>query len=131
MTAAMAHGAWHVAKETKNIKYVVCWSQHGNAARYLSQNAFDIPLIAFSEKFRCVNQMALFNAVTPLKAPIPGNGSLRHFDDFIDKTLISNGLAKEGDVILVLGGRPLGKSKSTNTMQLHIVGSTESQFIKK
>ncbi len=125
LTAVMAYGAWHVVKDTK-VKYVVCWSQNGNAARYLSQNDFSIPIIAFSEKSRCVNQMALFNNITPVLHKTP-----KLFDDFIqivDTSLLSSGMANKGDLILIMGGRPLGESKSTNSMQIHEVGHSNSKL---
>ncbi|ETV92291.1 pyruvate kinase, variant [Aphanomyces invadans] len=64
LTAALAYGAWHVVNKTE-VKVVVCWSQHGNAARYLSQNDFRVPIVAFSDNQRSVNQMALYNGKLP------------------------------------------------------------------
>ncbi|OQR91967.1 pyruvate kinase [Thraustotheca clavata] len=120
LTASLAFGAWHVVQETK-AKLVVCWSQHGNAARYLSQNDFKIPILAFSEIERTVHQMALFNGVTPVHMAVPSGTA--SFIDATEALLLQNNLVKKGDLVLFLGGRPLGKSKSTNAMILHEIGS--------
>ncbi|CAK4648188.1 unnamed protein product [Aphanomyces euteiches] len=120
LTAALAHGAWHVVSKTE-VKAVVCWSQHGNAARYLSQNNFKVPIVAFSADARSVNQMALYNGITPVLMSLPESSA-----DFIDKVqgiLIENGWVKPNDLVLFMGGRPLGHSKSTNSMTVHEIGT--------
>ncbi|MFA6046085.1 MAG: pyruvate kinase, partial [Phycisphaerales bacterium] len=45
--AALAHGAWDIARDL-SAKVVVCWSENGGTARYLSQNRFQIPIVAYS-----------------------------------------------------------------------------------
>ncbi|OQR86632.1 pyruvate kinase [Achlya hypogyna] len=120
LTASLAYGAWHVVQETR-AKLVVCWSQHGNAARYLSQHDFKIPIVAFSEIQRTVHQMALFSGVTPVHMAVPS--STESFIDATEALLLQNKLVTKGDQVLFLGGRPLGKSKSTNAMILHEIGS--------
>ncbi|RHY51805.1 hypothetical protein DYB30_003181 [Aphanomyces astaci] len=114
LTAALAYGAWHV-------KVVVCWSQHGNAARYLSQSDFRVPIVAFSDDPRSVNQMALYNGITPVAMDVPA--TLSDFIDQASKILLENGWVQPSDLVLFLGGRPLGASKSTNSMTVHEVGS--------
>ncbi|KDO25526.1 pyruvate kinase [Saprolegnia parasitica CBS 223.65] len=109
LTASLAYGAWHVVQETK-AKMVVCWSQHGNAARFLSQYDFTIPILAFSEIERSVHQMALFNGVTPVHMAVPSGTA--SFIDATEALLLQNKLVTKGDMVLFLGGRPSASPKA-------------------
>jgi pyruvate kinase len=68
-TAALAHGAWHVAHDI-GAKLIACWSQEGGTARYLSQTGLTIPIIAYSSDERQVRRMALLRGVTPRHIPL-------------------------------------------------------------
>jgi len=39
----------------------------------------------------------------------------------MDRTLVTKGLAKPGEMVVFLSGQPIGKPGSTNTMILHKV----------
>ncbi|MCW5765096.1 MAG: pyruvate kinase, partial [Phycisphaeraceae bacterium] len=75
-TAAIADGAWHIARDIEAAA-VVCWSQRGGgAARQLSQTGFEIPIVAFSSDPRQTRRMALLRGVTPLLASPPADGRM-------------------------------------------------------
>src|SRR6185369_16814678 len=61
-TAALAHGAWHVAKDI-GARLIVCWSQAGGTARYLSQNDFRVPIVAYTSSPQAARRMALLRNV--------------------------------------------------------------------
>jgi len=126
-TAALAHGAWHVARDIGAVA-VICWSQHGGTARYLSQNDFRLPIVAYSSDVRSRRRMALLKGVTPIQAEPPPSGRLADWNAQIDRDLLERGLAREGDVVLLLAGKPLGRVKSTNTIAVSIVGDPDSGF---
>lgn len=120
-TAALAHGAWDIAADLGAVA-VVCWSENAGTARYLSQNRFHIPIIAFSSDARACRRMSLFRGVTAVCTKPPGNGSLREWNDAVDQYLLARSIARKGDAIVLLAGRPLGKAKKTNTLAIHRVG---------
>ncbi|MBI1190396.1 MAG: pyruvate kinase [Tepidisphaera sp.] len=119
--AALAHGAWGIAKDL-GAKVVVCWSENGGTARYLSQNRFQIPIVAYSSDPHSCRRMALLRGVTPVCAPGSPDGSMTAWIPTVDRYLTSRGLAQAGDPIVLLGGRPLGQAKRTNTVMIHRVG---------
>lgn len=119
--AALAHGAWDIARDL-SAKVVVCWSENGGTARYLSQNRFQIPIVAYSSDVRSCRRMAMLRGVTPVCAQPPGSGSLSEWNLAVDQYLLSRGLAQMGDPIVLLAGRPLGQAKKTNTIAIHRVG---------
>jgi pyruvate kinase len=40
----------------------------------------------------------------------------------VDDYLLARGLARHGDAIILVAGRPLGQAKRTNTVAIHRVG---------
>lgn len=123
--AALAHGAWHIAQDVK-ARAIVVWSQWGGSARYLSQNGFQIPIVAFSSDERATRRMALLGGVTAVLTPPPATGTLKEWNEQADSYLLANGLAKPGDSIVLLAGKPLGVSKRVNSIAVHRVGETAS-----
>ncbi|MBX3378919.1 MAG: pyruvate kinase [Phycisphaeraceae bacterium] len=125
-TAALAHGAWQIARDI-GAKAVICWSQAGGTARYLSQNDFDIPIIAYSSSLRACRRMAILRAVTAVCLRTPdGPSPLATWNEETDRFLLSRGIAEIGESIVILCGRPLGVAKSVNLVAIHRVGDDES-----
>lgn len=126
-TAALAHGAWQIAQDV-GAKAIVCWSQNGGTARYLSQNDFRVPIVAYSSSVRSTRRMALLKGVTPLHRSPPKSGLLAEWNAQVDADLIARGIANKGDTILLLAGKPLGEAKVTNTVAIHYVGDESRGF---
>lgn len=122
MTAALAHGAWHIARDV-NAKLVACWSELGGTARYLSQNNFRMPILAFSSSLRACRHMAMLAAVTPVCMDPPAGGTISELNAAIDRYVLAKGLAQPGDTLVLLAGRPLGRAKATNTIAVHRIVS--------
>jgi len=126
-TAALAHGAWSIARDV-GAAAVVCWSENGGTARYLSQNRFHVPVLAYSSSIRATRRMALLRGVTPVCSPPPGSGTLSEWNAAVDQYLIGRGICKPGDSIVLLAGRPLGQAKATNTITIHRVGEATGGY---
>lgn len=129
-TAALAHGAWHVARDL-GAKLVVCWSQRGGTARYLSQTGIPIPVIAYSSDEREVRRMALLRGVTPrlMELPAKRRPTLAWFNLEADMDLLELGWVEKGDAILLVAGAPIGVHGSTNSLAAHRVGDPNSGFM--
>jgi pyruvate kinase len=132
-TAALAHGAWYVAKDF-NASMLVCWSQRGGAARYLSQTGLPRPIIACSSSVRETRRMALLRGVTALRMEVPtGDGAssaLAVWNRAIDEELIRRGWAGLGEPVVLLAGQPLGVQGAANTLATHRVGDASSGFYR-
>lgn len=116
--AAIAHGTWHIAQDF-GAELIVCWSQKGNTARFLSQNRFTIPIVAYSSDARYTRRMALLGGVSPFHRPPPE--SVPAFIRMVEDDLIASGWARPGSRIVILGGEPFGHSKVTSSIIAHIV----------
>ncbi len=119
--AALAHGAWHVANDV-GAELVVCWSQSGGGARYLSQNDFRIPIVAYTSSRKAARRMALLRGVTAIRADPPASGRLSDWNEMVDRDLVTRGWAQHGTPIVLLGGKPLGKAKVASSVAVHYVG---------
>ncbi len=120
-TAALAHGAWYVAQDI-GAELVVCWSEHGGAARYLSQNDFHIPIIAYTSSIKAARRMALLRGVTPIRSEPPESGRLGDWNEMVDRDLATRGWAEHGTPVVLLAGKPLGKPKVATMVAVHYVG---------
>jgi pyruvate kinase len=126
-TAALAHGAWYVARDV-DAKLIVCWSQTGGLARYLSQMGLAAPVIAFSSSLSETRRMALLRGVTALCQAPPADGKLSTWNERVDEEIVRRGWAKPGDAVVLIAGRPMGQSKPANTLAVHYVGQRETGF---
>jgi pyruvate kinase len=118
-TAALAHGAWHIAKDI-GARLVVCWSESGGTARYLSQNDFRVPIIAYTTSVTAARRMSLLKGVTPIRADAPAG--LGAFTDLVERDVLSRGWVRRGEPVLLLAGKPLGRSKATNSIATFYLG---------
>jgi pyruvate kinase len=126
-TAALAHGAWHVARDL-GAALIVCWSENGGTARYLSQNNFHVPILAYSSSERATRRMALLRGVTAVHCKPPESGLLADWNRQVDQLILHRGLARRGDTVVMLAGRPLGRAKAVNTIAIHRVGEVTSGY---
>lgn len=126
-TAALAHGAWHVAKDL-GAKLVVCWSQGGGTARALSQAGLRVPIVAYTNDPRQVRRMALDRGVSPRLMSVPPSGLLSDWNAAAERDVLELGWVEPGDRIVLVAGRPLGVRGATTTLAVHTVGDKLTGF---
>jgi len=126
-TAALAHGAWDIAHDL-SARAVVCWSQNGGTARYLSQNNFVVPIFAYTSNPVSARRFALLRGITPICADPPASGKLSEWNATVDEHLLARKAVDPGDFIVLLAGRPLGRAKATNTIAIHRIGEPTGGF---
>jgi pyruvate kinase len=127
-TMALAHGAWHAAHDY-GAKAVAVWSEHGGAARYLSQTGLRLPILAYSSSAMQIRRMALLRGVTAVRMDRPAGDSLAAWNRRVDEDLLTKEWAAEGDAVVLLAGRPLAMRGSVNMLALHRVGDRASGFM--
>lgn len=126
-TAALAHGAWHLAEDL-DATAIVCWSQLGGTARYLSQNDFDIPIIAWSSDPAATRRMALLRGVWPVFQQPPESGRLADWTDVVEAYLLEHHWVEAGDQVLLVAGRPLGTARVVNSLSVLEVGDPSGGY---
>ena len=72
--------------------------------------------------------MALLRGVVPVRNAPPPSGMLSDWNAMVDRELVKRGLAKPGDPIVLIAGRPLGRAKASNTLAIGKVGDAGAGF---
>jgi pyruvate kinase len=122
--AAMARGVALMAKDM-NAKFIVTWTHSGGSTVFLSQQKLQIPIIACGENVSRLQQMSILYSIMPVFMKQPASGS--KFIAAVNKLLIKNRWAKEGDPIIVVASSPITKRGITNRVVLHYVGENVSE----
>ncbi|MEZ6243402.1 MAG: pyruvate kinase [Phycisphaerales bacterium] len=126
-SAAMAHGALHIAREA-HARLVAVWSQAGGMAGYLSRLDLTIPILAYTSSPVAARRMTLLGGVVPVRADPPEDGSLRAWTDMVESHVVDHNLAVNGDSVVLVGGKPLGSITAQDAVSILRVGNAGSGF---
>ncbi len=117
---AITHAAAEVG-ETLGVKYLVTFTQSGDSARRMSRLRSAIPLVAFTPVHHVRNVLALSWGLQTYEVP-----TVAHTDAMVtqvDQTLRANGLAEDGDLVVIVFGAPVGVAGTTNSLLVHRIGA--------
>ncbi|MEJ5944746.1 pyruvate kinase [Pseudokineococcus basanitobsidens] len=101
-------------------KHLVVFTATGDSARRMSRLRSNIPLIVFTPEPAVRAQLALTWGVRVFLMPY-----VTHTDAMVlamDERLLENGVAAEGDLVVVVAGAPPGIPGSTNALRAHRMG---------
>ncbi len=119
ITAAVSHACCTIAEDL-DAAAIVTPTDMGNTARRVSRYRPKCPLIATTSREIVYNQLAAVWGVKPLLVPIATSG-----DEMIEtsvKAAEASHLVKDGDVLVISAGVPVGMSGTTNLIRVHVVG---------
>jgi pyruvate kinase len=117
---AITHAAAEVG-ETLGVKYLVTFTQSGDSARRMSRLRSPIPLLAFTPMPQIRSTLAMSWGVQTYEVPM-----VAHTDAMVlqvELTLRANGLAEDGDLVVIVFGAPVGVPGTTNSLVVHRIGS--------
>jgi len=117
--AAMARGVSLMARDI-NAKFIVTWTHSGGSSVFLSQQRMQVPIIAFGENVKRLQQMSLLYSIKPLFMKQPKSGS--KFIEAVNKFLIEQKWAKEGDAVIIVASSPITSRGITNRLIIHHIG---------
>jgi pyruvate kinase len=106
--------------ELLGVKYLITFSQSGDTAKRMSRIRPRIPMLAFTPEAHTRSRLALAWGIETFLVPMA-----RHTDQMarqVDLTLLENGRAKEGDLVVIVAGSPPGIPGSTNALRVHKMG---------
>lgn len=119
--ATMARGVHLMARDIA-AKYIITWTHSGGSTVFLSQQRIRVPIIACGENEKRLRQMSILYSIMPVYMKQPRSGS--KFIASVNKMLIENKWAKEGDTILVVASSPITRRGITNRLVIHHVGES-------
>jgi pyruvate kinase len=114
----MAHAACE-ASEDVGARAIVAFTHSGNTARNISKYHPKIPVVALTPREAACRRLALSWGVTSLLTP-----DLRDTDilfQVAEDTLKKAGMAKPGDVLVIVAGVPLGVKGNTNMIKMQLI----------
>ena len=119
VTNAIGHATCTTAHDL-HASAIIALTISGGTARQLSRFRPACPIIAptISEKAR--RQLILSWGVTPVVSEERSNTD-ELFDQAVDMAL-TTGIVKNGDLVVITGGAPIGVAGTTNIMKVHLVG---------
>lgn len=119
VTNAIGHATCTTAHDL-HASAIIALTISGGTARQLSRFRPACPIIAptISEKAR--RQLILSWGVTPVVSEERSNTD-ELFDHAVDMAL-TTGIVKNGDLVVITGGAPIGVAGTTNIMKVHLVG---------
>lgn len=117
---AVAHAAV-VASKQMDIKTIAVVSQSGGAVRLMSEYRPDAVIAAFTTDEVVYRRLALHWGVVPIL--IDPVVTLHELYERIDRELISRGLAKRGEHIVITAAVPIGAGTMTNQLKIHQIPS--------
>jgi pyruvate kinase len=117
--ATMARGVHQMARDIK-AKFIISWTNSGGSSVFLSQQRMDVPLIAFGENRKRLQQLALLYSILPLHLEQPGSGS--QFIRQVNDLLLQKGWANEGDPVIIVASDPITRRGITNRVVIHYIG---------
>ncbi|EES71324.1 pyruvate kinase [Paenibacillus sp. MB22_1] len=115
VTEAISQAVANSALEL-NAKAIITSTETGYTARMVSKYRPKAPIIAVTTEDQTLRRLALNWGVTPVKGDIASTT-----DEMFDKAMkggLDSGLVKEGDLVVITAGVPLGRSGSTNLVKI-------------
>jgi pyruvate kinase len=100
--------------------YLVAFTQSGDSARRLLRIRSDVPVLAFTPEPVVRSQLALSWGVETFLGD-----SVEHTDEMVmqvDRGLLDNQRAAQGDLVVIVAGSPPGIPGSTNALRIHRMG---------
>ena len=120
MTESIGQAVGHTAKNL-GIQTIVAATDSGHTARMISKYRPKSHIVAVTFSERSARSLALNWGVFPSVAEKPSSTD----DMFALATQVSKetGFAKDGDLILITAGAPIGEKGTTNLMKIQLIGS--------
>jgi pyruvate kinase len=113
----------HASREL-HMKLIAVFTHSGFTARLVSRYRPLVPIVAFSPVAETRRRMALIWGVMPRNI-----SDVRKIDGLAaiaEKRLLEEKLVRQGDVIGIVAGTPMGVRGSTNFMKFHVIGAAQS-----
>jgi len=103
------------------VKAIASLTESGSTALWMSRLNCGVPIYALTAQTSTRYKCALFRDVFPLMVKYVGHDREELLRE-AEKVLVENQVVKEGDLIVLTIGEPIGKAGGTNTMKIVKVG---------
>lgn len=118
VTDAISHATCTTAVDL-NASAIITSTSSGYTAKMVSKFRPQAPIIAATSNEEVMRRLALTWGVCPIKSALAGNT-----DEVIEKSIeasIESGYVKNGELVVVTAGVPVGVSGTTNLIKVHVI----------
>ncbi|MDX1375211.1 MAG: pyruvate kinase [Burkholderiales bacterium] len=103
------------------VKAIASLTESGSTALWMSRMNCGVPIYALTSQTSTRYRTALFRDVYPIMVKYVGHDREELLHE-AEKVLVESGVVKEGDLIVLTIGEPIGMAGGTNTMKIVRVG---------
>ena len=121
---SIAMGALFTAYHLK-VKAIASLTESGSTALWMSRLNCGVPIYALTAQTETRYRCTLFRDVYPLMVKYVGHDREELLAE-AESVLVKHGIVKDGDLIVLTIGEPIGKAGGTNTMKIVKVGEHRS-----
>jgi pyruvate kinase len=104
-----------------NVKCIASLTQSGSTALWMSRLNSGVPIYALTPETATLTKCSLMRDVRPFTLAYEGHDREKLMLE-AEKVLLTQGVAKVGDIVVITMGEPIGQSGGTNTMKLVTLG---------
>ena len=118
VTDAISHATCTTAVDL-NASAIITSTSSGYTAKMVSKFRPQAPIIAATSNEAVMRRLALTWGVCPIKSALAGNT-----DEVIEKSIeasIEAGYVKNGELVVITAGVPVGVSGTTNLIKVHVI----------
>ncbi len=118
---SIALSAMYTANHLKGVKAIICMTETGNTPLLMSRISSSLPIFAFSPRRSTQNKVTMYRGVNP----VPFNTQdMVHakINQGAVQTLVTRGIVKDDDLIIITKGDYVDVHGGTNTMKIVRVG---------
>jgi len=119
VTDAISYSTCNIALEL-GADAIITSTQSGHTARMVAKYRPRAPIVAVSSRRQVASQLALTRGVQAINCP-PVNSTDEMFSNAI-RVSLEKGLVKNGDLVVITAGVPVGVSGTTNLLRVETVG---------
>ena len=116
---AIAMGAMYIANH-QNISAIITFTETGSTPLMMSRIRTNIPIYAFSQNEKTVNQMKLYRDVYPIYLDYDSDNITEHYKKAFN-ILIKKSLIDINDSVIITHGSIVGTTGATNTLKIEKV----------
>jgi pyruvate kinase len=109
------------------VKAIAALTQSGSSVMWLSRSNTAVPIYALSSEKDTRRKLTMYRGVYPFPFEQETNDREKILHD-AEEELCRRGAVRDGDLILLTIGEPIGKSGGTNTMKIVKVGEHRDAF---
>ncbi|MEX1056595.1 MAG: pyruvate kinase alpha/beta domain-containing protein, partial [Natronospirillum sp.] len=122
MDEAIAMSVMYAANHLRGVKAIVCISESGSTALWMSRISSGLPVFTMTRHARTARRVGLFRGVEALLFDVTKLADNQINRAAVDE-LKSAGVVRDGDLVIISRGDHIGIHGGTNSMKIVSVGN--------